>query len=101
MLCPPIQGETVTGRPLLNLSLALNYACGRLDVRGYHAVNLSIHLLAALLLFGILRRTFLLPAMRARWLPAATPLALTIALLWAIHPLQTESVTYVAQRASR
>ena len=99
VFCPPTQGETVTGRPLLNLSLALNYACGGTNPWGYHAVNLTIHLLAALLLLGVLRRTFLLPAMRARWRAVATPLALAIALLWAIHPLQTESVTYVVQRA--
>ena len=99
VLCPPIQGATVTGRPLLNLSLALNYACGRMNVRGYHAVNLAIHLLAALLLLGAAGRTFLLPAMRARWSAVATSLALAITLLWAIHPLQTESVTYISQRA--
>ena len=50
---------------------------------------------------GILRRTFLLPAMRERWGAAATPLAFVIALFWAIHPLQTESVTYIASGPSR
>ena len=98
-LCPPNHGEPVTGRPLLNLSLAVNYAISKLDVWSYHATNLAIHLLGSLLLFGILRRTFLLPAMRERWGAAATPLAFVIALFWAIHPLQTESVTYISQRA--
>ena len=59
-LCPPNHGETVTGRPLLNLSFAVNYAVSGLDVRSYHVANLAIHVLAALLLFGILRRTLLL-----------------------------------------
>jgi protein O-mannosyl-transferase len=99
VLSPPGNGETVTGRPLLNVSLAINYAIGKLDVWGYHATNLAIHLAGALLLFGIVRRTLLLPAMRQRWAAAAVPLALVIALAWAIHPLQTESVTYIAQRA--
>ena len=98
-LSPPNHGETVSGRPLLNLSLAVNYAAGGLKVWGYHAANLAIHLAAALLLFGILRRTFLLPALRDAWGAAATPLALAVAGLWAIHPLQTESVTYTVQRA--
>ena len=93
------QRRIVTGRPLLNLSLALNYAAGGLDIRGFHAANLAIHLAAALLLFGILRRTLLLPAMRDRFGAAATPLAPAVAMLWAVHPLQTESVTYIAQRA--
>jgi len=61
-LCPPNSGTTVTGRPLLNLSFAVNYAIGGLNVWSYHAANLAIHILAALLLFGILQRTFLLPA---------------------------------------
>jgi tetratricopeptide (TPR) repeat protein len=98
-LCPPIGGQTVTGRPLLNLSLAINYAVGGFRVWGYHATNLAIHLVAALLLFGVLRRTLLLPALRNQWGAAATPFALATALLWAIHPLQTESVTYIVQRA--
>lgn len=58
VLTPPAgTGDTVDGRPLLNLSFALNYAFGGLDVRGYHATNIAIHLGSALLLFGIIRRT--------------------------------------------
>ena len=98
-LCPPASGITVNGRPLLNLSLAINYAMSGYQVWSYHATNLAIHLLAALLLFGIVRRTFLLPSMCGRWGAAAIPLAFVIALLWAVHPLQTESVTYIIQRA--
>ena len=55
-LLPPLE-TPVAGRPLVNVSFALNYAVGGLDVRGYHAVNLGVHLMAALLLFGIVRRT--------------------------------------------
>ena len=98
-LSPPTDGQTVSGRPLLNLSLALNYALGGLDVRGYHATNLAIHIAAALLLFGILRRTFLTPKLRDRLGRAAAALALAGTLPWTLHPLQTESVTYIIQRA--
>jgi len=96
---PPCDGETVGGRPLLNLSFAVNYALGGLKVWGYHVTNLLIHTAAALLLFGILRRTFLMPALRDRFGQAAAPLALACAPIWALHPLQTESVTYIVQRA--
>jgi len=99
VLSPPPSGMTVSGRPLLNFSLAINYAFGGLNVWGYHAVNLAIHIAAALLLFGILRRTFLLPALRERFGSAALPLALACVLVWVVHPLQTESVTYIVQRA--
>src|SRR5262245_48959819 len=43
-------------RPLVEISLAANYALGGLDVRGYHAFNLAIHLAAALALYGVVRR---------------------------------------------
>src|SRR5438874_1000250 len=51
------------GRPLVNLSFALNYAVGGLHVIGYHLVNVAVHLLCGLLLFGIIRRTLELPAL--------------------------------------
>lgn len=98
-LSPPHGGMTVEGRPLLNLSFAINYAIGGDNVRNYHALNLLIHALAALTLLGLVRRTFLQPALRERFGSAALPLALTIAALWALHPLQTEAVTYIVQRA--
>jgi tetratricopeptide (TPR) repeat protein len=100
LLSPPREaGQTVGGRPVVNLSLAVNYALGGADVRGYHVFNLIVHTLGALVLFGIARRTLLQPALRERFGSAATPLALAVALLWAVHPLLTESVTYVIQRA--
>jgi tetratricopeptide (TPR) repeat protein len=99
VLSPPHNGETVSGRPLLNLTLAINYAISGLNVWSYHVTNLAIHVAAALLLFGILRRTFLMPALRDRFGKAATPLALAAALIWTVHPLHTESVTYIMQRA--
>ena len=95
-LFPPSgEGLTVDGRPVLNLSLALNYAAGGTAVTGYHVFNLLIHLAASLMLFGVVRRTLL----RVTDPEASAPLALATALLWALHPLQTESVTYVIQRA--
>ena len=95
----PPPDTTATGRPVVNLSLALNYAIGGLDVRGYHAFNLAIHLLAALVLFGIVRCTLQNPRVSPSVARDATLVAGGIALLWAVHPLQTESVTYTIQRA--
>ena len=95
-LSPPHgRGLTVDGRPILNLSLAVNYALGGARVWGYHALNLIIHIVAGLVLFGVVRRT--LERIRAAGDPML--LALAVALLWTLHPLQTESVTYVIQRA--
>ncbi|MFI5356984.1 MAG: tetratricopeptide repeat protein [Opitutales bacterium] len=96
---PGDTGQTVGGRPLLNFSLAVSYALSGLDPWGYHGLNVGIHVLAALALFGVVRRTLLLPRWAGRFGATATLPALAAALLWAVHPLQTESVTYVIQRA--
>ena len=111
----------IAGRPVASLSFAMNYALAPADAReaftppppgyppeawdllyrnlwGYHAVNLAIHIFAALALFGIVRRTLGGPRLGGRFGAAATPLALVVALLWLAHPLQTGAVTYVAQR---
>ncbi len=92
-LSPPADGSGVSGRPLVNLSLAVNYAFGRLTVRGYHVMNLTLHLLATLVLWGVLRRTW----RRLRPDEAELP-AWSSTLLWTVHPLLTESVTCVVQR---
>jgi protein O-mannosyl-transferase len=86
----------VAGRPLVNLSFAINYAMGGLHVGGYHAVNVVLHILCALLLFGAVRRTLALPEIQLA--DRATPIALATALLWLVHPLNTEAVDYVTQR---
>jgi protein O-mannosyl-transferase len=88
--------STLSGRPLASLSFALNHAIGGMDVRGYHTVNLSLHIFCGLLLMGIIRRTLALAEMEdAR---RRLVLATTIALFWLVHPLQTEAVTYLIQR---
>ncbi len=92
-------GLSVAGRPVLNFSLGLNYAVSGLEVWSYHLLNLVIHVLAGLTLFGVLRRTFLRPVLAARFGAQAWGLALAIATLWTLHPLQTEAVTYIIQRA--
>ena len=97
VLYPP-HDALVRGRPVVSLTLAINYALGGMNVWGYHVLNLAIHILAAWTLFGVVRRTLMLPRLRERFNSAATPLALVVAILWMLHPLQTESVTYVIQR---
>jgi protein O-mannosyl-transferase len=48
---------------------------------------------------GVVRRTLRQPTLRERFGASANGLALATAVLWMVHPLQTESVTYVIQRA--
>ncbi len=146
-------GPLLTGeRPVVDLSLAFNYALGELNPWGYHAFNLAVHILAGLTLFGIVRRTILLrlkfkvqsskkddepysDSIDNRQLPTPSPLrgegrgegrslthressgltksslplvppargngylvAFAVAMIFLVHPLQTQSVTYVIQR---
>jgi|CZKI01.1.fsa_nt_gi tetratricopeptide (TPR) repeat protein len=91
-------GTTVGGRPVANLTLAVNYALSGTEVWSYHALNVLIHILGALTLFSIVRRTLSGPVLSGRFGRDAVPLSLAVVLLWSLHPLQTESVTYVAQR---
>ena len=97
-LSAPVSSGGAMGRPLVNLSLAVNYALGGLSVTGYHVANLAIHALATLALFGLMRRTFESAPLRDRFGRDAPLLAWAIALVWAVHPLLTESVTSVIQR---
>ena len=94
---PPQSG--VAGRPVISLSLALNYAISGLDVWSYHLFNIAVHIACTLLVFGIISRVLRVldpvnPSQRDRRYQA-----FAAALLWALHPIQTMCVTYVIQRA--
>ena len=95
----PADVNTSSGRPLVGLSLALNYALGGRNPVGFHLFNVLVHAAAALALFGFVRRLALLPRWAGRFASHATGLALGVAAVWALHPLQTQAVTFVIQRA--
>lgn len=82
-------------RPLLKASYALNWALGP-GTAGFHAFNIAVHALNAALLYGIGR------VLCGRWLGTerAPGAALAAALLFALHPAQTEAVTYICGRSS-
>jgi Flp pilus assembly protein TadD len=92
----PMSSTTLAGRPVARLSFAVDYAIDGLDVGIYHATNIAIHLISAILLFAIIRRTLL---RTCRFSESANPLAAAIAAAWVVHPLNTEAVTYIVQRA--
>lgn len=113
------RGTHLHPRPVVALSFAANYRLAGFQTWTYHATNLAIHILAGLTLFGISRRTLLLAGVRPPCnfsggrvaVPdsscaaprvdddgEATWLALLIALLWGLHPLDTQAVTYMVQR---
>ncbi|OYV95150.1 MAG: hypothetical protein B7Z73_02565 [Planctomycetia bacterium 21-64-5] len=103
----PPAAMSFSGRPLVYFTFAVNMALdqhlfrGRLPpgpvrVVGFHLFNLVVHLLAGLTLFGVVRRTFAYHV--AGQADSALWMALLSALLWTVHPLLTESVTYTVER---
>jgi len=106
--------EYLPNRYVAVLTFALNYHFGGLNVVGYHAVNLFIHLLTALLVYALLRLTLKTPFFqslnpglgyqdsglkpRASYLEPQSFIPLFAALLFVVHPVQTQAVTYIVQR---
>ncbi len=107
----PPPDSPVTGRPVANYTFALNYAANRRlgmaqspasgaadETTGYHVVNILLHVVTALLLFGIIRRTLRTERIPEQWERDSETIALAVTLLWLVHPIQTEAVDYVTQR---
>ncbi len=92
------QDSPTAGRPMANLSFALNYRADRLEVVGYHVANVMLHVLNSFFLFALIKRTLVSYPWSEHYRRLASSIALTVALLWALHPLQTETVAYVTQR---
>ena len=87
-----------TPRPFTFFTFAVNYALHGEILWPWHLTNLAIHIAAGLTLFGIIRRTLLCKRLKQRYGAVALEIAFTASLLWLVHPLQTESVTFVYQR---
>ena len=75
-------------RPLTTLTFALNHGITGLNPDGFHAVNRLMHVLTCLGIFWVLRR-----------LASDPPVAIVTALLFAVHPVQTEAITYINGRS--
>ncbi|MBN97862.1 MAG: hypothetical protein CME16_01255 [Gemmatimonadetes bacterium] len=75
-------------RPLVLVAHTLNYAWGAYTPWGYQLLNLAIHVLASLLVLALLCQ-FRLPP----------PAALLGALLFGLHPAQTETINYISSRS--
>ncbi|MFT7616957.1 MAG: tetratricopeptide (TPR) repeat protein [Planctomycetota bacterium] len=86
-------------KPVVSLTFALNYKISEFDTWSYHLFNLLIHLGSVLMLFLLVRGTLNHWQDPPSWLPPPLWFAFSVALLWGVHPLQTESVTYIVQRA--
>ncbi|HET54710.1 MAG TPA: tetratricopeptide repeat protein [Ignavibacteria bacterium] len=91
----------IRGRPLAVLSFAGNYLFSGLDTTGYHVVNILIHIICSFFVYLVFIYT--LNLYRQQYKSSITEdlindIALFGAVLWAIHPIQTQAVTYIVQR---
>ncbi len=84
-------------RPVANVSFAFNYYFNGTNVVGYRFVNILIHIINGFLVFGLVRITFETPALSAQRETAGLVAALAAA-VWMLHPLHTQSVSYIVQR---
>ena len=92
-------GKTgMAGRPVANFTFAVNYAVSGLNVWSFHALNLLIHITAACLLFGIVSRTLSQGGLAKKYGGARKAAALACGLVFVLHPLNTQAVTYITQR---
>lgn len=109
-LTPP-PGLPVSGRPVVNVTLAINYRLnallgidqrrdpdGRYKAVGFRLLNLLFHLCTGALLFGVLRRAIREPVIPEDWRPLADSIAGMVCALWLLHPIQSEVINYVVQR---
>jgi tetratricopeptide (TPR) repeat protein len=94
-------------RPLANISFALNYYFNSSKVFGYHLVNLVIHLITGICLFIFIKLTLKVDAYYPRTNIFRTKKSLTVSssfiafssvLIWTVHPVQSQAVTYIVQR---
>ena len=84
-------------RPIAFMSFALNYYFNQYDPRGYHIVNIIIHVLAGYFLYLFINTTLKIPSLRSQY-DHPNLIAVFAALIWLVHPVQTQSVTYIVQR---
>lgn len=106
----PPQASATVSRPIANLAFAIDHALWGYDVWWYHLTNFVIHLGTSLLLLGVVRRSMerlaiggcgceVSPLAAAERSRRSLLWAAAIAAVWALHPLHTESVTFLTSRA--
>ncbi|MBI9077516.1 MAG: tetratricopeptide repeat protein [Desulfatibacillum sp.] len=95
-----LRTSRLSGRFVANFSFMLNYWFGGLDTYGFHIVNIGVHAVTGILVFYFLRITLLLPTTSLGDVSRnrASMIAFWTALLWLVHPLATQTTSYIVQR---
>ena len=93
-----LENEKSRHRPVPMLSFAINYYIHQYNVAGYHIVNICIHIINGILLYYLLMTTLSFPVNSSRVRERALLISMVGAFIWLIHPIQTQSVSYIVQR---
>lgn len=84
-------------RPLANISFAINHYFHRYDVKGFRFINVLLHALTGICLYFFIKNTLKTPALSSCY-ERYQRLPFFATVLWLVHPVQTQSVTYIVQR---
>ena len=93
---PALENWIHSGRPLLMFSYWLNFQHGNSDTFGYHLVNIVLHLCNGIFILLAVRKILSWAGVE-KWQSAVC--AIFSAGLFLLHPMQTESVSYIASRS--
>ena len=100
-------GRFLKSRAVVDFTFALNYRFGKLDVFGYHLVNVLIHIINGFLVYFLALTIFkqlayvpqsFNPSIPQSLNPSIGLISLFAALIFVAHPIQTQAVTYIVQR---
>jgi tetratricopeptide (TPR) repeat protein len=89
--------KSSSSRPIAFITFALNYYFHQYNLKGYHAVNIIIHILSGIFLYLLIKATLNLPLLRPKY-DYPDLIAFFTALAWLVNPVHTQSVTYIVQR---
>jgi len=93
--------ESFRHRYIGYLTFAINYWFHKLDVTGYHLVNIAIHIINSWIVYWLVILTFKTPFLNSSVLRGRiNEIAFFASLFFACHPLQTQAVTYIWQRVT-
>ncbi|RLB98343.1 MAG: hypothetical protein DRH90_22030 [Deltaproteobacteria bacterium] len=94
----PKPGLSGLYRPVVMLTFALNWYLGKADVVGYHLFNIAIHCVSSWLLYLTILNLLKTPNLLGRYQGAELRIAFLATAIWALHPIQTQAITYIVQR---
>jgi hypothetical protein len=96
----PNRLTNIFGRPVLYTTFTLNYYIGGLEPIGYHIVNIGLHIAVSILIYLIVWHTVIPPTPPLLKGGRGDLAPFLSALIFAVHPINTESVTYIVSRSS-